>query len=116
MYFAHFKTLEPQFPKDNISFFSGHTAFTFAMATSTGYLLEKSYPTKSALIWSSGLLVASFTGYLRTAADRHYMSDVLTGAFVGTLSSYLIVKNQKKKFFQKKSKNSPFMMSFVFPL
>ena len=111
--YSHFKTMEPQFPKDNLSFFSGHSSFSFAVATASGYLLERSNPHYSGLIWSTGLLLASTTGYLRIAADRHYMSDVLTGMLVGTLAGYLITKNQGKEFFKSPDKSDPdFQLNF----
>ena len=83
--------------KDNLSFFSGHSAIAFAMATTTSILLEKKFHHISGLIWSSTLTLAATTGILRIAADRHYMSDVLTGTVVGTFTAYLIAKNQKKQ-------------------
>jgi membrane-associated phospholipid phosphatase len=35
-------------------------------------------------LWAIGLPLAAFTGYARMAADRHYFTDVLTGALVGS--------------------------------
>ena len=35
------------------------------------------------LVWGSGALIALSTGYLRIAADKHYLSDVLTGLVIG---------------------------------
>ena len=57
-------------------------------------------------IWISALGLASATGYLRMAADKHYFSDVLTGAVVGslvgsTMFDILTKKYQKKTIFDK---------------
>jgi membrane-associated phospholipid phosphatase len=35
-------------------------------------------------IWAVGAAAALTVGYLRIAADRHYFTDVLTGAAIGT--------------------------------
>lgn len=71
-------------PDDNLSFFSGHTSSTFALAVAAGTTASlRGYQAAPAL-WAVGVPLAALTGYLRIAADRHYVSDVLTGALVGT--------------------------------
>jgi membrane-associated phospholipid phosphatase len=102
--------------KDNLSFFSGHSAFAFATATTTSVLLQKKYHNISGLIWSSTLTLAATTGILRIAADRHYMSDVLGGAIIGTLTAYLIVKNQKKRILEKKTLQKTILFNWSFAL
>lgn len=67
----------------NTSFFSGHTALAFAMATSSGTVATlRGYRTAPAL-WAGGLVLAGATGYLRIASDAHYLSDVVVGGLVG---------------------------------
>lgn len=65
---------------DEFSFPSGHTATAFTNAS----LLFYEY--KDANIWyaSSGFLFATATGFLRIANNKHYTSDVLAGAGIGT--------------------------------
>ena len=67
------------------SFFSGHTSTAFAIGTSTAKMFTKYSSIDKRTIWISALGLASATGYLRMAADKHYFSDVLTGAAVGSL-------------------------------
>ncbi len=67
----------------NVSFFSGHTAFTFALATSMGTVAELRGYRAAPAIWGVGLPLAATTGILRIVADRHYATDVLTGMVVG---------------------------------
>jgi membrane-associated phospholipid phosphatase len=75
--------------EDNVSFFSGHTTLTFALAVSAGEVAsERGYAIAPA-VWATGLTLAATTGYLRIAADRHYATDVLTGAVVGSLVGWL---------------------------
>jgi len=42
------------------------------------------------LFWSVGMGLAAFVGYLRIAADKHYFTDVLVGALVGTVSGIVV--------------------------
>ena len=58
------------------SFFSGHTSTTFALGTSNAILLSEAYPDKRNLIWFANLSLATATGYLGIAGDKHYLSDV----------------------------------------
>lgn len=75
---------------DNLSFFSGHTSITFALAVGAGAIAsQRGYP-QARWIWALGVPLAAFTGYLRIAADRHYVTDVLAGALVGTAVGLLI--------------------------
>jgi membrane-associated phospholipid phosphatase len=37
------------------------------------------------MVWAVGLTGAMAVGYLRIAADKHYLSDVLTAVVVGSL-------------------------------
>ena len=75
------------------SFFSGHTSTAFALGTSNAILLSEAYPDKRNLIWFANISVATATGYLRIAGDKHYLSDVLFGGIVG----YLVAKYAHKK-------------------
>ena len=65
---------------DEFSIPSGHTGTAFTNAS----LLFYEY--KDANIWyaSSGFLFATATGFLRIANNKHYTSDVLAGAGIGT--------------------------------
>lgn len=67
------------------SFFSGHTSSAFAIGTSTAIMLSRSNPSKKNHIWAGCMGLATATGYFRLAADKHYMTDVLTGALTGIL-------------------------------
>lgn len=69
---------------DNLSFYSGHTSLAFALATAGGTIASKRNQKLAPLVWGLGLGFAATTGYLRIAADKHYASDVLTGAVIGS--------------------------------
>ena len=64
------------------SFPSGHTASAFVSA----HLLYREYLDVSPWIGYAGYIAASTTGALRVTNQRHWVSDVVTGAGVGILS------------------------------
>lgn len=65
------------------SFPSGHTATAFMTAT----MLTKEYGHKSPWIGIGVYLMATATGLMRMANNKHWLSDVLTGAGIGILST-----------------------------
>lgn len=89
--YAHYGSpTVPLTQEDNLSFFSGHSSLTFSIAVGAGTLAQRRGYRLAPVIWASGLAIAVTTGYLRMAADRHYLTDVLTGAAVGTLGGLFI--------------------------
>ncbi len=74
---------------DALSFPSGHSARAFMMAG----LLTREYGGLSPWVGAGAYSLAAATGVMRIANDRHWLSDVLTGAGLGILSAeagYLI--------------------------
>jgi len=75
---------------NNLSFFSGHTTLAFAVAVSGATVATlRGYDT-APYLWAIGGALAILTGGLRIAADRHYLSDVLVGAAVGSLVGWAV--------------------------
>lgn len=68
---------------DNHSFPSGHTATAFMMAT----MLSKEYGHLSPWVSVGGYSVATATGLMRMANNKHWLSDVMVGAGVGILAT-----------------------------
>jgi len=64
------------------SFPSSHTSFAFMGAT----FLQRRYGRN---IGIPAYSAAAFVGYSRVAADRHFVEDVVAGAAIGYLSSWL---------------------------
>jgi len=81
------------------SFFSGHTSQAFSIGTSTAIMLSRSHPDKKILIWGSAITLAATTGYFRIAADKHYMTDVMSGALAGSMIGYWVQKKHAKSYF-----------------
>lgn len=82
---------EPLTALDDVhSYFSGHTATSFAAVVSTATIASRRGSRHARWIWVGGLTLASSTGYLRVAANRHFLTDVLTGAAVGSAVGLLV--------------------------
>lgn len=77
-------------PDDVHSFFSGHTATAFAAVVATGTIASRRDNGDAGWIWAAGLGLAGTTGYMRVAAGRHFLTDVLAGAAVGTTIGALL--------------------------
>ena len=68
---------------ENTSFFSGHSALSFAMTTASGTVASLRGYRSAPLLWIGGSALAVATGYLRIASDTHYASDAIVGSLVG---------------------------------
>lgn len=87
------------------SFPSGHTATAFAGAE----FLWQEYKDVSIWYGISGYVVATGTGVFRIYNDRHWLTDVVTGAGIGILSTkiaYWVNPFIQKKIFNSKEGNS----------
>ena len=76
------------------SFYSGHASAAFTVAVFTGEWFSEIYPNSKykALVWASSLSMAGLVGALRVVAGKHYPTDVVVGALVGTGISLGILK------------------------
>lgn len=88
--FAHFGTDVVFEPDQNLSFPSGHSALGFAITASAGMVAHwRGYWTEP-YIWGAGIALSLSTEYLRMAADKHYLSDVVIGGSIGFIGGLLI--------------------------
>ena len=74
------------------SFFSGHTANSFASAVFLSSVYSAYYPDSkwSPYTWAGSLTLAAFVGYLRYSSGNHFPTDILTGALWGSVVGFLI--------------------------
>jgi hypothetical protein len=77
------KRRTPHPADNNLSFFSGHASEAFALAAASGTIGVLRGYRWAPLEWSVGCAVAATTAYLRIAADRHWLTDVLVGMALG---------------------------------
>jgi len=76
--------------RSDSSFPSGHTTVAFAAAT----VFSEQYPHWYVIAPSYG--VASAVGFSRMYANKHWMSDVVAGAFLGTTAAHLLRRHRKR--------------------
>ncbi len=71
-------------PDDNTSFYSGHTSLAFSLAVASGTVASMRGYSMAPWIWGSGMAIAATTAYLRVASDKHYLTDAIAGAIIGS--------------------------------
>ncbi len=77
-----------------VSFFSGHAATAFAGAVSGSYLYAYGNRNEAArtVLWGVEMALASATATERVRAGKHFPSDVIVGAAVGTGAGLLVTR------------------------
>lgn len=75
---------------NNLSFYSAHSTLAFSLAVASGTVATLRGYRLAPVLWASGLAVAATVGYLRIAADRHYFTDVLAGAAIGSVIGFVV--------------------------
>jgi membrane-associated phospholipid phosphatase len=81
------------------SFFSGHATAAFTVATFTDQWFRTAYPNSpyKGIMRASAYSLATLESVLRVAAGKHYFTDVLVGALVGTGVSIGILEMHKDR-------------------
>lgn len=76
------------------SFYSGHTGTAFSVAVFSSLWFMEKYPNSAyvPLVWGGTLVAATAVGVMRIAAGKHFPTDVIVGALVGSASSFLVLK------------------------
>lgn len=87
------------------SFPSGHTATAFMGAE----MLYQEYKDTSPWIWIAGYTMATGTGFLRMYNNRHWLTDVITGAGIGIFSVKLSYWLYPKIFTEKRNRKDVFV-------
>ncbi|MBQ9242270.1 MAG: phosphatase PAP2 family protein [Proteobacteria bacterium] len=75
---------------DNLSFYSGHTNMAFALVVSAGTIAHIRNYKAEPYIWGIGMPLALFVAYTRVAAQKHYFTDVLIGAVIGSAIGFAV--------------------------
>lgn len=75
---------------NNLSSFSGHATFTSSLAVASGVVASMRHYRLAPLLWTSGAVLSLSTGYLRLGADKHYLSDVVTGTVIGSVVGFFV--------------------------
>jgi membrane-associated phospholipid phosphatase len=90
--FVHYNTdpTRAPDPDDNVSFYSGHTSLAFSLAAAAGTVSTMRGYKSAPWVWGVGMAAATSVAWLRIAGDKHYFTDVLTGAVIGTAVGILV--------------------------
>lgn len=85
-YSARFQLVERHAATARLSFPSGHTSLAFAGASVMTVILANRYPGDPGVVAGSAAAyaVATAVGLFRILGTKHFISDVLVGAFLGT--------------------------------
>ncbi|MBT3631159.1 MAG: phosphatase PAP2 family protein [Candidatus Marinimicrobia bacterium] len=112
--------------RDFTSFYSGHSSVAFSQVVANAMILSRSYPNYKSTIWSTLMGAAALTAYLRVAGDMHYLSDILTGAIMGSIVAWSITNTELNRFenlddgantlLKYQGSGSNFMVSLKIPL
>ena len=80
------------------SFFSGHTSLSAASWFMMASMYQDYHPESklAPYIWATAYLVPAATGYYHYDAGKHFLSDVLTGYFVGRAIGVMVPRWHKK--------------------
>jgi len=83
---------ERENPSSYGSFYSGHASAAFAIAVFTGVWFSDTYPgsSYSPWVWAGSLSAAALISILRVAGGKHYPSDIVVGALVGSFAGWVI--------------------------
>ncbi len=77
-------------PEDHLSFWSGHTTTAFSAAAAAGYVAQIRGYDSWPWVYVTGFTGAAAMSYFRMAGDKHWMTDVIVGATVGTGVGFLV--------------------------
>ena len=75
-----------------MSFPSGHTTAAFTGAVFAGMIFDRYFPDSPLRIpvWITALTAASATGILRVLSGNHYVTDVVSGAVIGSFFGFIV--------------------------
>ena len=76
--------------EDNLSFYGGHTSFAFSVTAATVTVAAMRGYAGVGIVAGVGFTLSAAVGYLRIAADQHYLTDILIGSTVGGLIGWAV--------------------------
>jgi membrane-associated phospholipid phosphatase len=89
--YAHFgNDLAYSRSEDNVSFYSGHTSLAFSVVAATVTVASMRGYAGAGIVAGVGFTLGAGIGYLRIAADQHYLTDVVVGAVIGGLVGWAV--------------------------
>jgi len=74
----------------DLSFYGGHVSFAFSVVAATVTVASMRGYSGVGIAAGVGFPLAAAVGYLRIAADQHYLTDILVGSAVGGLLGWAV--------------------------
>jgi membrane-associated phospholipid phosphatase len=99
LYSPSFYPAERDKAESGLSFYSGHTALAFGLATMAGYTFTLRHPHSwlRFLVWPGLLAIASLEPVLRVYSGDHFPTDVIAGAVAGSAIGLLVPALHRRK-------------------
>ncbi|MBL8956051.1 MAG: phosphatase PAP2 family protein [Myxococcaceae bacterium] len=82
------KPLTDEPDDNNLSFYSAHASTAFSLVTAAATIARARGYRHWWVVLAAGLPLAATTGVLRIVGDKHWVTDVLTGAALGSLVGF----------------------------
>lgn len=79
------------------SFPSGHSTMAFAAATAVMLETRRTNPSRARTVTPAAYGLATLAGFGRIYHDKHWASDVLAGAIIGTLTAHAVDRIPPKR-------------------
>jgi len=76
--------------EDNLSFYGGHTSFAVSVTAATITVAAMRGYAGVGIAAGVGFTLSAAVGYLRIAADQHYLTDILVGSAIGGLVGWAV--------------------------
>lgn len=76
--------------EDNLSFYGGHTSFAFSVVAATVTVAAMRGYAGVGIVAGVGFTLSTAVGYLRIAADKHWLTDILVGSAIGGLVGWAV--------------------------
>lgn len=98
-YDRHWSEAERTSADASLSFYSGHSASAFALATATSRVFMLRHPDSDWMVplWVGSEALAATTAVLRVEAGKHFWSDVAVGALVGSAIGWVVPEMHRTK-------------------
>ena len=95
--YAHYASTPTSGGDADVSFWSGHSVLGFSITGAAATICHFRHYKTEPYVWATGIALSLSVEYLRIAADKHYLSDVITGGLVGIGAGLLVPRLMQRE-------------------